>query len=63
MKTPSFVVIGAERSGTTSLYHYLCRHPGIFMLAAKKLNHLIHHPVKLPPFQCSTGLNLSDWLG
>lgn len=28
---PNLVVIGAQRSGTTSLYHYLKSHPGIFM--------------------------------
>ena len=24
---PSFLIIGAQRAGTTSLYHYLCQHP------------------------------------
>lgn len=48
---PGFVVIGAARSGTTSLYHYLRQHPGIFMTAVKELNHLIHHPAKRSPFQ------------
>lgn len=28
---PNLVVIGAQRSGTTSLYHYLKSHPNIFM--------------------------------
>jgi Sulfotransferase family len=31
MTLPSFVVIGAGKSGTTALYHYLAQHPGIFM--------------------------------
>ena len=26
---PDFVIIGAKRSGTTSLYHYLLEHPAI----------------------------------
>jgi hypothetical protein len=26
---PDFLLIGAQRGGTTSLYHYLVRHPGI----------------------------------
>ena len=49
--TPAFVVIGAERSGTTSLYHYLRQHPQIFMPAVKQLNHLIHHPTRRSSFQ------------
>lgn len=51
MKKPTFVVIGAIKSGTTSLYYYLCQHPGIFMPPVKQLNHLISHPEKRSPFQ------------
>ena len=32
---PNFLVIGAGRSGTTSLHHYLGRHPDIFIPAVK----------------------------
>lgn len=31
MKTLDFVVIGASKSGTTSLFRYLARHPSIFL--------------------------------
>ena len=31
MTLPNFVVIGASKSGTTSLYYYLGEHPDIFM--------------------------------
>lgn len=31
MKLPNFLVIGAAKSGTTSLYHYLGQHPQIYM--------------------------------
>jgi hypothetical protein len=31
MKLPNFLVIGAAKSGTTSLYHYLNQHPQIYM--------------------------------
>jgi len=51
LKKPSFVVIGAEKAGTTSLYNYLFQHPGIFMPPVKQLNHLIEHPKKRSPFQ------------
>ena len=33
---PNFLVIGAAKAGTTSLYHYLRQHPGIFMSADKE---------------------------
>jgi hypothetical protein len=34
---PNFVVIGAPRSGTTSLWHYLRDHPEVFMAPSKEL--------------------------
>lgn len=36
MMYPNFLVIGAPRSGTTSLYRYLCSHPEIFMSPIKE---------------------------
>jgi hypothetical protein len=35
---PSFIVIGAMKAGTTSLYHYLRDHPQVFMPAVKELD-------------------------
>ena len=35
-KIPDFIIIGAAKSGTTSLYKYLCRHPQIFMCTPKE---------------------------
>lgn len=35
---PDFVVVGAPRSGTTSLHYYLDQHPGIAMSAIKEPN-------------------------
>ena len=34
---PSFIVVGAQKSGTTSLYNYLKVHPEIFLPAQKEL--------------------------
>jgi len=31
MRWPTFLVIGAAKAGTTSLYHYLSQHPQVFM--------------------------------
>ncbi len=36
MTMPNFLVIGAVRSGTTSLYHYLAQHPQIYMCPVKE---------------------------
>jgi len=33
---PDFILIGAAKSGTTSLYHYLKQHPGIYMSPVKE---------------------------
>jgi hypothetical protein len=37
-RMPNFLVIGAAKAGTTSLWHQLDQHPQIFMHPAKKLN-------------------------
>jgi hypothetical protein len=36
---PNFLIIGAGRSGTTSLYHYLRQHPQVFMSDVKEPNY------------------------
>lgn len=36
LKIPNFIIIGAAKSGTTSLYKYLCRHPQIYMSSPKE---------------------------
>lgn len=41
MPLPDFFVIGASRSGTTSLHHYLGQHPEIFMCPRKSPNFFV----------------------
>ncbi len=36
MLKPQFMIIGAAKSGTTTLHQYLCRHPQIFMSTPKE---------------------------
>ena len=36
MRTPNFLIIGAMKSATTSLYSYLSQHPDIFMTKIKE---------------------------
>jgi hypothetical protein len=38
---PDFIVIGAMKSGTTSLYHYLAGHPQIYMASVKELDFFV----------------------
>ena len=40
MNLPTFIVIGAARSGTTSLYQYLKQHPQVYMSVRKETNFL-----------------------
>ena len=36
---PTFIVVGAAKCGTTSLYHYLDKHPEVYMSPIKETNH------------------------
>lgn len=38
MKYPNFLIIGAGKSGTTSVYHAIKQHPQVFMSAVKEPN-------------------------
>jgi hypothetical protein len=46
MRLPTFIVIGAYKSGTTSLYRYLKQHPEVFMPAVKEPNFFAHERKK-----------------
>lgn len=39
MKFPNFIIIGAMKAGTTSLYQYLKQHPDIYMSPVKEPNY------------------------
>lgn len=38
-RLPDFLIIGAQKSGTTSLYYYLCRHPEVAPAIAKGVHY------------------------
>ncbi|MBP0021276.1 MAG: sulfotransferase [Cyanobacteria bacterium SBLK] len=40
MKLPTFLIIGVEKSGTTSIYNYLKQHPQVYMSPIKETNFL-----------------------
>lgn len=43
--SPNFFIVGAQKAGTTSLYHYLAQHPQIYMSPVKE-------PSYFAPEQC-----------
>ena len=45
-RRPDFVVIGAMKAGTTSLYHYLRDHPQIFMPKVKELDFFVEESMR-----------------
>jgi hypothetical protein len=47
MTLPNFIIIGAGRSGTTSLYHYLKQHPQVFMSSIKETNFFTYDGAEL----------------
>lgn len=36
---PNFIIVGAPKAGTTSLYHYLSGHPQVYMSEPKEVNY------------------------
>lgn len=50
MSQPNFIVVGAGRSGTTSLHNYLAQHPDIFMCASKSPNYFAS-AIPQPPWE------------
>lgn len=56
---PDFLIIGAQRAGTTSLYHYLCLHPQIMAPATKELHWFHAGPAKSDGYH--TGHRSQQW--
>lgn len=50
MTLPNFILLGAAKSGTSSVWDYLKQHPQIFMSNPKEPNFFVFEGVKLPPF-------------
>jgi Sulfotransferase domain len=42
-REPEFLIIGAQKSGTTSLYQYMCQHPSIRPAGKKELHFFDKH--------------------
>lgn len=41
-KKPDFIIVGAAKSGTTSVHEYLNEHPGVFMSSPKETDFFAH---------------------
>ena len=46
MKKPNFLIVGAAKSGTTSLFHYLRQHPSVFMPDFKEPQYLVKSKIQ-----------------
>lgn len=46
MTLPNFLIFGAGKAGTTSVYHYLKQHPQVFMSAVKEPRFFVYDPAK-----------------
>jgi hypothetical protein len=48
---PDFMIVGAAKCGTTSLYHYLRQHPDIYMPNSKEPDFFTHMGIN--PYECA----------
>ena len=67
-KLPNFLIVGAAKSGTTSLYHYLMEHPEVYMSdKIKETFYFIENKNKLGVWPDGTSVecldNYNDYLG
>ena len=56
---PNFFILGAQKSGTTSLYHYLSQHPEIYMSPNKEPHFFLDESLK--PWQYYPGQRIRLW--
>ena len=65
MKMPTFLLIGAAKAGTTSLYYYLDQHPDIFMSKVKEPKFIsaqfLHLPQKGPGDSATARNTVKKW--
>ncbi|HBQ99866.1 MULTISPECIES: sulfotransferase [unclassified Roseofilum] len=49
MTLPNFILLGAAKSGTSSVWNYLKQHPQVFISNPKEPNFFVFEGMKLPP--------------
>jgi len=65
MTLPNFLIIGANRAGTTSLYHYLKQHPDIYMTPFKEPSFFVLEGMTIDskdPFRNDVTTDLKNYL-
>ena len=61
---PAFLIIGAQKGGTTSLYNYLLQHPQVKPAWVKEIHYFdIHHQKPLSWYRAHFPLSLPDRFG
>jgi hypothetical protein len=60
---PDFIILGPSRTGTTSIYHYLRQHPGVFMSPVKETRYFAYLAVQAAgsSFTAVKGWQITDW--
>lgn len=60
---PNFIIVGAPKAGTTSLYHYLSEHPEVFMSDPKEVNYFSNEEIEAQGlyYQDFKAKNLSEY--
>ncbi len=64
-KWPSFIIIGGQKCGTSSLHHILCKHPNIRMADKKEVHYFDNNYEKGPIWYRShfpIALGATDWV-
>ena len=65
---PTFFIVGAPKTGTTSLYHYLDQHPGIYMSPVKEPSYFAsevraeHFSREFTSAAARSGIQIRDYL-
>ena len=70
MRKPNFFIVGAPKSGTTSLFHYLDQHPDIYIPSIKEPRFIADDilatsdddPIKEYLLRTSTLINKNIWI-
>ncbi|HEC65573.1 MAG TPA: sulfotransferase [bacterium] len=60
VKLPNFLIIGAAKAGTTSLYYYMKQHPQIFMSKIKEVNYFAYEGPNTKTFLGELAVNDFD---
>lgn len=63
-RLPNFIVVGAAKSGTTSICHYLSEHPEVFMSSPKEVNYFSREEIDAQElyYDCFKVRNLDEYI-